>query len=82
MKLRPESFEHDTSKPNNMLIKVIMLYSFVAVQFMKQQVEYLREDGKTKTDPNGMLTIVESDSNLKRPSSSGHRNGNSKIFYS
>ena len=49
---------------------------------MKQQVEYLREDGKTKTDPNGMLTIVESDRNIRRPSSSDHRKGNSKIFYS
>ena len=38
-------------------------------QFLKQQVEYLREDGKNKHDPNEMLTIVETDGNIKISSS-------------
>ena len=32
---------------------------------MKQQVEYLREDGKNKQHSNEMLTIVETDGNIK-----------------
>ena len=39
------------------------------LQFLKQQVEYLREDGKNKHDPNEMLTIVETDGNIKMSSS-------------
>ena len=40
-------------------------------QFLKQQVEYLREDGKraSQQDPNGMITIVETDGKVKIPPS-------------
>ena len=44
---------------------------------MKQQVEYLREDGKPKNGPNGMLTITEADGDGKSSSSrnkKGERN--------
>ena len=46
--------------------KLMVLFSF---QFLKQQVEYLREDGKNKRDHNERLTIVETDGNIKMSSS-------------
>ena len=55
-------FEYDDSA----LTDIIYLNQ---IQFLKQQVEYLREDGKNKHDPNEMLTIVETDGNVKISSS-------------
>ena len=50
-------------------IAQINIIYFNQFQFLKQQVEYLREDGKNKHDPNEMLTIVETDGNVKISSS-------------
>ena len=63
-----------------------MIFFCSPFQFLKQQVEYLREDGKAKdlgNGDNGMLTIVETDPDMKASPNTRRKhdmeNGNKKI---